>query len=457
MSGGAFPQFTSRLAFILVAAGAAVGLGNVWGFTYVAHKNGGAGFMLAYLAALLLIALPAFLSELVIGRIGRASPPRALHNVQQASGGSALDWRIYGWGGVGAALLILSFYMVIAGEAMAYGWTALTGGIKGWTPDAVKSLDQAYKATPVPGLFWGGLFIGVTIVICALDVRRGLERTGKILMPVLFAMLFLMVFYAAQTGDMVAALAFLFDPSDLKLSSGIMMEAMGQAFFTMSVGMGGIMLLGAYMGEEVNMAQAAIWVLIMDLAVAVLAGLIIFPIVYAVDAAVTPGPGLVFITLPTLFVDLPFGGLAAVVFFLLLSFAAITSSIALLAVPVAWLEDRGWSRLRASMVMGLLAYGLSVGSVFSFNVWKDFYPLAAFGFTSETVFELIREGVNNIILPIGGLAFAVIVGWKLPRGQVRTAIDVRSDTVFGLWYFAVRFIVPLAVSAIFVNALVGGD
>ncbi len=449
------PSFSSRLGFILVTAGAAVGLGNVWSFTYVAGKNGGGGFVLIYLLTLAFIAAPVFMAEMLLGRFGKASTPTGLKKLQTETQ-SKLPWALPAWVGLAATILVLSFYSVIAGQVMAYGWEAAQGGFAYWSKDEIIALDKEFKANPSVPILWSIIFLVFTTVVVSLDIRKGLERASRLMMPVLFLMLIGLVIFAILKADFAQAVNFLFGFSNMQFSSQILMEAVGQAFFTLSVGVGGIMLYGSYMGDDVNLPKASFWIIIMDLSVALLAGLAIFPLLFSAGIDPAAGPGLVFITLPLAFSGIANGAWLALVFFLLLTFAAFTSAIALLAPPIARLEEAGWSRAKGSFVMGAVALVLSLATTFSFNIWSEFYPLAFLGLEGLTPFDLIRQGVNNIVLPLGGLAFALMVGWGLPKERVRAALPMVDGVLFTVWYAALKYLVPLAITALFLTAMFGG-
>jgi NSS family neurotransmitter:Na+ symporter len=449
------PNFTSRMAFILVTAGAAVGLGNVWGFPYVAGKNGGGGFMLIYLLALAFVATPVLMAELLLGRMGRASPPTALKYLQLEAGRKE-PWPVIMWVGLIGTILILSFYMVIAGQAIFYGFEAMTESFHGWTPEDIIAFDAAYKSDILLMTFWSAVFVSLTALIVSSNITTGIELAGKWLTPILFVLLVIIVIYAGIYGDMPAALNFLFGFDHLVLTPGVLLEAVGQAFFTISVGVGAIMMYGAYMGNNVNLPKAVMWIVLMDLGVAILAGLAIFPLVFGEGVDASAGPGLIFITLPIIFAKITGGSVVAVLFFMLLAFAAITSSISLLSPTVARLEEAGWKRSHAAWVMSVAAFAFSFLTIFSFNIWSDVYPLAVVGFDGLTAFALVREGVSNIILPVVGVACALIVGWGMKKERVKAALPMQENALFKIWYFCLRYIVPIAISALFLNAIFGG-
>ncbi|GHF24004.1 sodium-dependent transporter [Kordiimonas sediminis] len=446
------PKFSSRLAFILVTAGAAVGLGNVWSFTYVAGKNGGGGFVLIYLLALALVAAPVFMAELLLGRLGKASPPTSLRSLQKQSG-SRLPWAPAVWLGVVSQIVILGYYSVIAGQAMHYIFVSLTGGFSAVSAEDVAALDSSFKAGPLLPLVWSGLFCAATALIVSADVRSGLERAGKLLMPALFIMLIGLVIYAALVGDFAAATNFMFGFSDITLTPRVVMEAVGQAFFTLSVGVGGIMMYGAYMGDNVRLPRAVLWIVAMDLLVAIVAGLAVFSFVFGFDVEPAAGPGLVFLTLPIAFGQLPAGSIVACIFFTLLVFAAITSAISMIAPAVQRMEESGIARYKSAWLVVSIAFFFSFLTAMSLTDWQHVFPLAALGFDGMTWFDLMREFTNNIVLPVGAFAFALMVGWGVGRDRVRAALPMEDTIFFALWFQVVRYLVPVAIAALFVYSL----
>lgn len=438
-------HFTSRFSFLMVTAGAAVGLGNIWAFPFIAGQNGGGGFVLIYTLALLMVAIPAMIAELVIGRLGQASPSVSLNKVKADNGGKG-PWSLMGWVGMGANILVLSFYAVIAGQAAYYAYFAVTHGFETMPSVAIRAIDNGFKTSFHQPVFWTALFIGMTMLIVSLRVTSGLEKTGRYLMPALFILLVVLVAYAAYYGDFDRAYDFLLGFDRFQLSSGVVIAAIGQAFFTLSVGLCGLMMYGAYMGEDIKLPGAVASIATMDFLVAVLAGFAIFPLVFAENMNPGAGPGLVFMTLPVLFAKLPFGDWGAFVFFVLLTMAAITSSIAMMAPMVGRFEDSGISRVRASIILGAVTFILSFMTTLSFGPLYDFYPLDMFSVTEEmNMFALIREGVNHVILPLGGLAFLLIAGWGIRRHNLLAALNVSDGAFFNQIRFLIRYIAPLAL------------
>lgn len=446
--------FSSRFGFIIATAGGAVGLGNIWSFTYVAGKNGGAGFMLVYLLALVAIAAPVFIAELLLGRMGKAEPVLAMQRLRDMSG-SGLPWQWIAWAGLAGTVLILSFYSVIAGQILAYVDEAARGSFEGWSPQQVFDLDAAFKSSSSGPIFWTSLFCAATALIVAFDIRTGIERASKLMMPTLFVLLVGLALYASYTADFDRAVTFLFGFNDMTFGLPLILDAVGQAFFTISVGVCAVMVMGSYMGEDIDLPRASLWIIVMDLVVALLAGLVIFPLLFAGDVAPNAGPGLIFLTLPLVFAGVPSGALVAFVFFLLLTFAALTSSIILMAPSTAKLEEAGLRRGYAAACVALLVLALSTLTILSFGSWKEVYPLAFIGLDGLTWFQIIKDGVNNFLLPLMGLAFAWMVGWALPREKVQAALPMSDGALFSLWYASIRYLVPVAVLALFLSAAIG--
>jgi NSS family neurotransmitter:Na+ symporter len=410
--------------------------------------------VLIYLLALALVAAPAFMAELMLGRMGKASPPTALGRLQ-AKVGSKLHWPLVGWTGLVGTILVLSFYAVIAGQAMDYMLEAAGGGFAGWSDADVQALDANFKSSMPMMALWSAIFMGLTALIVSFDINTGLEKAGKVMMPLLLLILLGMVIYSGNMGDFGKAVDFLFGFHEMEFTPRLFLEAMGQAFFTLGVGVGGIMTYGSYMGRDVNLPRATFWIVAMDVFVALAAGLAIFPLVFSSGVDAAAGPGLVFLTLPLIFADIPGGAVVAFAFFLLLTFAAVTSSISLLSPTVARLEEAGWSRRKGAAMMAGLAVVISLLTSYSFAGGKDVFPLAALGLGGMTFFDLIREGVSNFILPLSGLAYALMVGWALSREDVRQALPMADGPLFRAWHMVIRYVAPICITALFVGAVAG--
>jgi len=439
-------QWSTRLAFILAATGSAVGLGNIWKFPYITGENGGGAFVLVYILCVACIGLPIMISEILIGRRGRQNPMDSMGSLARDDGRS-VHWQWVGLVGVCAGFLILSFYSVIAGWAVAYLFRAAGGLFHGVTAESSKQIFAGLTGDPERVIAWHSAFMAMTMFVTARGVQGGLEQAAKIMMPALFMILLLMVGYGLHSGDAERAFRFLFQPDFHRLTGAGVLEAMGQAFFSLSLGMGAIMIYGSYLPGDVSIARSALVVAVSDTAVALLAGLAIFPIVFSNHLQVGSGPGLIFVTLPIAFGQMPYGRVFGALFFLLLVFAAWTSAISLMEPPVTWLVERHRiSRFRATMLTGGITWLLGLGTVFSFNIWS--------GATlwHMTLFDGIDSLTSNVMLPLGGFAMSVFAAWVMARssssGELRT-----SPGVYRLWRFLARFVAPVAVAVVFLNAI----
>jgi NSS family neurotransmitter:Na+ symporter len=312
-------QWSSRWVFILAASGSAVGLGNVWKFPYITGENGGGAFVLVYLACIAAIGIPAMMAEVMLGRRGRQSPINTMQTLAQEAGAHPA-WKLLGWSGVIAGLLILSYYSVIAGEAMAYVFRTFAGVFEGVTPDGAQHIYHALSNDPERLTLWHTAFMLITMVVVAQGVENGLERSVKILMPALIVILFMLVAYAMSTGDYFRqGLRFLFNPDFSKLTGQAILTAMGHAFFTLSLGMGAIMIYGSYLPKNTSIAKSSLAIASADTAIALLAGIAIFPLVFANDLSTNAGPGLIFQTLPIAFGHMPGGAFFGGMFFCIIN------------------------------------------------------------------------------------------------------------------------------------------
>jgi neurotransmitter:Na+ symporter, NSS family len=440
-------QWSTRLAFILAATGSAVGLGNIWRFPYIAGDNGGGAFVLIYLACILLIGLPIMMAEILLGRRGRQSPINTMLTVAREEGLSR-GWGLMGWIGVLAGFLILSFYSVIAGWALAYVFKAGSGAFAGLDPESSSALFGDMLGDPEALLAWHTIFMVMTAMVVARGVRSGLERAVTILMPALVVLLIVLVGYAMAQGAFLAGLKFLFRPDFAALSANAVLLAMGQAFFTLSLGMGAIMVYGSYLSSDASVAKTSGAVVVADTLVALLAGLAIFPILFASGLAPSQGPGLIFVTLPLAFGEMPLGIYFGTAFFVLLVFAAWTSAISLIEPAVAFLvENVALSRVFATTLVAMFAWLLGVGALLSLNVWSGF-TLFDMG-----LLDVLDYLTANILLPMGGFLVAVFVGWRMTERSVQSELQLRVRWLYSLWYFLVRYVAPIAILVVFLRAV----
>lgn len=446
-------HWSSRMAFILAATGSAVGLGNIWKFPYITGENGGGAFVMVYLVCIAAVGIPIMMAEVLIGRRGGRSPINSMRLINQRDGLSPA-WRVVAAVGVLAAFLILSFYSVIGGWAISYVGTAASGDLAGQSADAINGIFSDLLADPGRLLLWHSVFMALVMVVVIRGVKSGLERAVSILMPALFVLLLILVGYAMTSGHFGQAVSFLFAPDFSKLTTAGVLVALGHAFFTLSLGMGVMMAYGSYLPKGVSIARTSIVVSIVDTVVALLAGLAIFPIVFANGLEPGAGPGLIFQTLPVAFSQMPLGSLFGTLFFVLLIFAAWTSGISLLEPLVEWLEEqKGLNRTVSTLGAGLACWALGIVSILSLNLWSDVTPLGSFAmFEGKTLFDLLDFLTANILLPLGGLLVAVYVGWFMSRQALRKELSL-SDGQFRVWYGVLKYVTPLAVLAVFIYNL----
>ena len=440
-------EWSTRFAFILAATGSAVGLGNIWKFPYITGEYGGGAFVIVYLLCIALIGFPVMMAEILIGRRGRQSPINTMATLANESGRHSA-WGLLGWMGVFSGFLILSYYSVIAGWALSYVFRAAGGVFSGMTAERANSTFAALITDPERLLAWHTIFMIMTGVVIARGVRSGLEQAVRILMPGLFIILILLVGYALAQGAFVEGARFLFMPDFSKLTGAAVLVAMGHAFFTLSLGMGAIMVYGSYLNSKASIARTTMTIVAIDTVVALLAGLAIFPIVFANGLEPGAGPGLIFKTLPIAFGAMPGGAFFGTLFFILLVFAAWTSAISLVEPAVAWLvENRGIDRVRAAFAVIAATWLLGIGTILSFSHWAE---LTVFG---KTFFDLIDFLTSNVMLPLGGLFIALFAGWAMTRAAVFEELAIAHPGFFRAWYFIIRFIAPALILVVFLNAI----
>ncbi len=440
-------QWGSRWAFILAATGSAVGLGNIWRFPYVVGDHGGAAFVLVYLVCIALIGIPVMMAEILIGRRGRQSPINTMRTLPREAGATPA-WQLLGWMGVLAGFIVLSFYSVVAGWALAYVPFTASGMFTGADTAMVEQTFTGLLSNPGQLLLWHTVFMALTGYVVSRGVRSGIEKAVRILMPLLFVLLLMMVGYGMGAGAFAEAVAFLFTPDFSALTGESVLIAMGQAFFTLSLGLGAIMAYGSYLSSRSSIPRNAGIIAGADTAIALIAGLAIFPIVFAAGLDPQEGAGLVFVALSYGFGQMPMGVLFGTLFFILLSFAAWTSAISITEPATAYLvESRGWRRPRATFAVAGTAWFVGIGSVLSFNYWSE---LTVLGMNFMGVMEYLS---TSILLPLGGMLMAIFAGWVLPRSATVQELGFQNEGWYRAWLFTVRYIVPLAILVVFARAL----
>ncbi|MXO64643.1 sodium-dependent transporter [Altericroceibacterium endophyticum] len=452
-------HWSSRTAFILAAIGSAVGLGNLWRFPSEAGANGGGAFVLFYIFCVVLIGLPVLLSETLIGRHGQADAPESVRRIARESG-AATQWSILAGLGVFAAFLVVSFYCVVGGWVLYYigvfcndlVQTGLSGG-------AFQGRDPAEIEALLPGLFGnGGLMVGlnvvfllITLIFVARGISGGIEVAATWLMPAFFVLLVAITLYSVFGGAFQQTMNYLFTFEPEKLTGEVMLAAVGQAFFSLSLGVAGMITYGSYVGRDVNIAATSGIVALADTTVALLAGICFFPIIFAAGLSPDAGPGLMFQTLPHAFQSMPAGSLVGILFFFMVGFAALTSSVALLEVPTAWLSRA--LKLRRGVAVGVVATGalvLGTLSALSFNLLSAWHPLGFFPlFEGQGMFDVLDTFTSKLLMPMGAILTSVFLGWVAERRLVNSETGL-SPAMQRLWLFLIRWVCPLALLAILI-------
>lgn len=437
-------HWTGRYAFILAAAGSAVGLGNIWKFPYIAGVNGGGLFVIVYLACIAALGVPILIAELYIGQKAQANTVESYEKLHRKN----TFWQLPGWLGLISAFLILSFYGVIGGWIMDFEFRAITGVFTDLSEIEIDELYAGMLHNAGRQIVWQAVFMTLVIGIVFSGVREGLERWNKILMPALFALLVLLLLHAMMLDGFWQALNFLFSFNADQLTSHGILEAVGHSFFTLSLGMGAMLTYGSYLSENENLPKVAITVALIDTFVALAAGLVIFSVVFSFDMEPGTGPGLVLSTLPLLFSRMAAGQWVAIAFFLLVALAAITSAISILEVPVAYVSEK-WkvNRRTATICIGLITFLLGLLTVFSFDRLSG---VLIFGFT---FFDFFDELTSTWLLPLGGIFISLFFGWHL-GARLTPVLGGHSPRLNTMILWSTRVVAPVAITALIVNSVV---
>ncbi len=444
-------SWSTQSVFIMAAVGSAVGLGNLWKFPYITGEYGGGAFVLVYLFCILLIGIPVLFSEFILGRNGKANPVQAMANVARENNGSKA-WAALGFNGVLAGLLILSFYSVIAGWALFYFVESVQGKFVGADAKAVGNLFDGLLGSQVELIFWHSLFALTTIVIVAKGLKSGIEKAINFLMPGLFFILLILLGYATTTGYFAQSFEFLFKPDFSKLTWNAVLVAMGHAFFTLSLGMGSMMVYASYVSKQHSIVKAGLWIAFADTIIALLAGLVIFSIVFANGLEPGAGPGLLFQTLPVAFGEMAGGWLFGSLFFALVVMAALSSAISLIEPAVSWFEQNwAMSRIKAAWLLGAIVWVIGLGTVLSFNAWADLHFLP-----EKSFFDSIDFITANIMLPLGGLMMTIFIAWVMKKQVVEAELELQTE-LLNVFYFIIKWIAPIAVIIVFASNLVSKE
>ncbi len=447
-------KWSSGTAFLLAAIGSAVGLGNIYRFPYVVGENGGGAFVLLYIAIVLVFGIPLVMTELVIGR-SKQLPPISAYRTLSEGKKSRPFWTLVGFSSVLTPLGILGFYFVIAGYTLNYVFAMIMGKFNDLVPGQTEAAFQDLLASPGTLIFWMTVSLVVTAFIISRGLKAGLEKAVNILMPMLFFILLSLVIYSAFNGGMVETFKFMFTPDFSKIGANTILEATGQAFFSLSLGSATIMVYGSYLPKDVSIPKMACGVAFADTFVALIAGFAIFPIIFNNGMELSSGPGLVFETLPVIFDQMPFGQVFGILFFLLLAFAAITSTISLFEPAVSNLEEKGiFTRRKASLVVGFGLWCLASLSALSLNVFKDWHPLT-FNSTLENknIMDLLEYLSANGMMLVNSFFAAIFIGWIINRKDVLDELGLGDSYLFKFWRLIVKVLVPVVVGYLLLDFL----
>ncbi len=443
------------MGFVMAAAGSAIGLGNIWRFPYSVGEGGGGAFVLLYLFFVVVIGVPVMLAELSVGRATNRNPVGAFKALVPKS-----LWPAVGGLGVVTGFGILAFYAVVAGWTLGYLLKAVTGGLAAATDGGQSAaIFTELVSSPGTAILYTSIFLLLTVLVVRGGVSGGIERATKVLMPLLLVVLVLLAIRSITLPNGAEGLAFLFKPDLSKVTFPVAMGALGQALFSLSLGMGAMITYGSYFPEKTNLWQSGVIVAFFDTMIAILAGLIIFPALFYQNMDPTAGPGLVFITLPTIFNAMPAGTLFGIAFYFLLAIAALTSTISLLEVVVSYfVDERGWTRERASWLLGGICFLLAIPSALS----QGAVPMLSGGEAGITSWDFLTLNNNiwgNYSLSIGAILICVFVGWKWGIPNALTSLEDGGFTLpaASLWAFLVKFLCPLAVLAVLIYIVVTGQ
>jgi NSS family neurotransmitter:Na+ symporter len=440
----------SRIGFILAAAGSAVGLGNIWKFPYVTGENGGGIFVLVYLACVVLVGLPVMIAEILIGRTTQSSPVGAFKSLA----GTRSPWVGMGWLGVVSAFILLSFYSVVAGWSLHYTWLSVSGQLAGLGPENMAPVFGNLNRSVEANLFWHLIFMGLTIAVVFGGVSKGVERWSRILMPALLIMMLVLLGNSLTLDGFGKAVQFLFGFHQDKFTAAGALEALGHAFFSLSLGMGAMLTYGSYLRRRDDIVGASVTISALDTCIALVASLMLFPIIFSYGMEPAAGPGLVFISVPIALSQMPGTTFLATVFFALLVFAALTSAISMLEVATSYLIDqRGWQRRRAAVAAGLTTALVGLPSALSGGT--HLFGSGMEALVGRNWFDSLDYLVTNWMLPLGGLGMALFTAWRMNQRLRREEflLGSRLRGFYQSWLFLLKYPVPVAILLIFLNAV----
>ena len=440
-------QWSSRWGFLMAAIGGAVGLGNIWRFPYITGENGGGAFVLIYLLAVFFVAIPILIAELQLGKRGHRDVVSGTEKVAVAAGKSP-RWRLIGWLGLLAAFFVLTYYSVIAGQVLDFVMLSLTGNFSGVDPEVARLHFDALKDNPPRMILWHTVIMAITVAIVARGVSGGIEKAAKIMMPAFFVMLLGMFFFAMITGDSAGGFNYMFNFDFSKVNETTVLLAIGQAFFSIGIGFGYMLAYGSFLPKEISIPKTSVIISLADAGVAIIAGLVIFPLVFKYGLSPDQGSDLIFRVLPMAFSQMQFGGAVGTVFFVLLTFAALSSAIAIIQPAVSYLEEsHGMSVKASAMTAGAVAWFIGLGSIFSYNIWAGHYPLPMFEtFGESNVMGVVDFITANYMMLVGGILIAVFVGWSFKSDWIKEEFKGINPLLFTIWLWLVRIVAPAAVA-----------
>ena len=446
--------WSSRSGFILATIGSAIGVGSIWKFPYEVGSNGGGAFVLVYVLGLVLVVVPLMLAEFAIGHRGGADAATSMETVA-VEGAASRRWRVFGLLGAITSFLILSFYAVVGGWTLTYAYDTLVDGLPSDSTDVTRSF-RTLLASPGRMALFQAVFLVLVAGVVIRGVQNGIESAMKVLMPLMAMLLTALMIYSLRNGDASEAIRFLFVPDFAKLSARGVLDALGLGFFSIGVGLGILLTYAAYSPAGADLKTVAIASVTADTVISFMAGLAVFPIVFANDLDAGSGPGLVFETLPVAFSAMPGGRLVAIVFFALLTVAALGSAISMLEAVVAVLDRRfGWSRTRSVGAATTTCFVAGLATVLSFNDWSDVHPFAWMDrYADATVYDLLDDATSQLMLPAGGLAIAVFTGWVLTDRLLADELRLGGLPLLGLRWM-LRAVAPVTIAAAAAVSLLG--
>ncbi|MGC9313197.1 MAG: sodium-dependent transporter [Sediminispirochaetaceae bacterium] len=438
-------NFTSSIGFVLATAGSAVGLGNLWRFPYMTGTMGGGAFVLVYLLIMVVVGVSLLLVEFTVGRSGKANAVDSYRKISPK-----MVW--IGYLGFFSAFIFLSYFSVVGGWTIHYVLSSLTGLFK-LSPDEMGGFFGGFISNPIIPLIYHLIFMSATVYIIASGIEHGIEKWSKILMPALFVMMLILVVRSLTLPGAIAGVGWYLKPDFSKINLSVIVAALGQVFFSLSVGMSGMVTYASYLKRKDNLPKTALQVSLTDTAVALVAGFMIFPAIFAFGMEPGQGVGLMFITLPTLFSQMPLGAVFSFIFFILVFIAALTSSISILEMPVAYIiEKKNMARPKAAILVGGISFVLGIAVSFSFGIWGNF---TVFG---QNIFGLFDYFGSNISLPLGALGASIAVGWFWNKKGATDEITnggelAQVSGVANTWYFLVKYIIPIFIFVIFLSSI----